>query len=222
MPTGWSASAGTTPSRASPVTTSSGARPAGTCIAAVPATTGATTVPTTTPRHARGRHHPSRRSGRGSRSPPPTEPVLESGPASPYRAGGPGGRGCAKGNRVIASADIVMIVLRFFHIVGGALWVGSAFLFVAVIGPSAAEVGPSAGPLLQVAVKKRKVAQQITIFGASAVIAGWLMWLKDLKDYDWNVSNWVFHSGGFGLALTLGGILATIAFYEGYFHVGKG
>ena len=115
-----------------------------------------------------------------------------------------------------------MIVLRFFHIVGGALWVGSAFLFVAVIGPSAAEVGPSAGPLLQVAVKKRKVATQITIFAAATVAAGWLMWLKDLKDYDWNVSDWVFHSGGFGLAITLGAIMATIAYYEGYFHVGKG
>jgi hypothetical protein len=123
---------------------------------------------------------------------------------------------------VIASADIVMIVLRFFHIVGGALWVGSAFLFVAVIGPSAAEVGPSAGPLLQVAVKKRKVATQITIFATATVAAGWLMWLKDLRDYDWNVSDWVFHSGGFGLAITLGAIMATIAFYEGYFHVGKG
>ena len=124
---------------------------------------------------------------------------------------------------MIASADIVMIVLRFFHIVGGALWVGSAFLFVAVIGPSAAEVGPSAGPLLQVAVKKRKVATQITIFATSTVIAGWLMWLKDLNDlYDWNVTNWVFHSGGFGLALTLGGILASIAWYEGFFHVGRG
>ena len=115
-----------------------------------------------------------------------------------------------------------MIVLRFFHIVGGALWVGSAFLFVAVIGPSAAEVGPSAGPLLQVAVKKRKVATQITIFATATVVAGWLMWLKDLRDYDWNVSDWVFHSGGFGLAITLGAIMATIACYEGYFHVGKG
>jgi len=123
---------------------------------------------------------------------------------------------------MIASADWVMIVLRFFHIVGGALWVGSAFLFVAVIGPSAAEVGPSAGPIMQVAVKKRKVSKQITVFATSAVVAGWLMWLKDLRDYDWHVSTWVFHTGGFGLALTLGGILASIAWYEGLFHVGKG
>src|SRR5262245_48336022 len=115
-----------------------------------------------------------------------------------------------------------MIVLRFFHIVGGALWVGSAFLFVAVIGPSAAEVGPKAGPLLEAAVKKHKVTQRITIFATSAVAAGWLLWLKNLRDYDWHVSNWVFHSGGFGLALTIGGILASIAWYEGLFYVGKG
>jgi hypothetical protein len=115
-----------------------------------------------------------------------------------------------------------MIVLRFFHIVGGALWVGSAFLFVAVIGPAAADVGPAAGPLMEAAVKKYKVAKRITVFATSAVAAGWLLWLKNLRDYDWNVSNWVFHSGGFGLALTIGGILASIAWYEGLFHVGKG
>ena len=115
-----------------------------------------------------------------------------------------------------------MIVLRFFHIVGGALWLGSAFLFVAVIGPAAAEVGPKAGPLMEVAVKKYKVSKRITVFATSAVAAGWLLWLKNLRDYDWHVSTWVFHSNGFGLALTLGGILASIAWYEGLFHVGKG
>ena len=51
------------------------------------------------------------------------------------------------------ATNAVMIVLRFLHIVAGVLWVGSAFLFVAIIGPSAAEVGPSAGPLLSVAAR---------------------------------------------------------------------
>jgi hypothetical protein len=32
----------------------------------------------------------------------------------------------------------------------------------------------------------------------------------------------VFHSNGFGLAITLGAILASIAWYEGYFHVARG
>jgi hypothetical protein len=59
-----------------------------------------------------------------------------------------------------------MIVFRFLHIVAGVLWVGSAFLFVGFIGPSAAEVGPAAGPLLHAAVKERKVAKVITGWGA--------------------------------------------------------
>ena len=50
-----------------------------------------------------------------------------------------------------------MLVFRLLHIVAGVLWVGSSFMFVAFIGPSAAEVGPSAGPLLHAVVKKRKV-----------------------------------------------------------------
>lgn len=65
-----------------------------------------------------------------------------------------------------------MIVFRFLHIVAGVLWVGSAFLFVGFIGPSAVEVGPSALPLLAAAVKKRKVAKVITGLGGVTVLAG--------------------------------------------------
>jgi hypothetical protein len=53
------------------------------------------------------------------------------------------------------AAEPFMLVFRFLHIVTGVAWVGSAFLFVGFIGPSAAEVGPSALPLLTAAVKKR-------------------------------------------------------------------
>ena len=119
------------------------------------------------------------------------------------------------------ATDGVMLVLRFFHIVSGALWVGSAFLFVGFIGPSAAEVGPSAMPLLTVATKKRKVVLVITILGFVTVIAGWLMWLKDLRDYEnWSVSSWVFDNH-FGLALTIGALFATAAAFEGYLGVGR-
>jgi hypothetical protein len=86
-----------------------------------------------------------------------------------------------------------MLIFRFLHIVAGVLWVGAAFLFVAFIGPSAAEVGPSAGPLLNAVVKKRKVAK---------VIGDWI-------------------SSSFGIALTIGGVLATIAAFEGSIGVGR-
>ena len=112
----------------------------------------------------------------------------------------------------------LMIVLRFLHIVSGALWVGSAFLFVGFIGPSAAEVGPSAGPLMSVAVKKRKVAKLITWLGMITVAAGWTMWLKNMDDFG-GLSNWL--DTNFGVAITIGAVLATTTFFIGYFGVGR-
>ncbi len=116
------------------------------------------------------------------------------------------------------STSFLMIVLRFFHIVAGVLWVGSTFLFVGFIGPSAAEVGPSAGPLLSVVVKKRKVAKMISILGMVTVTAGWLMWIKNANDYG-SIGDWVGTS--FGLGITIGAVLATTSFFLGYYGVGK-
>ncbi|TMK84035.1 MAG: hypothetical protein E6G44_10740 [Actinobacteria bacterium] len=110
-----------------------------------------------------------------------------------------------------------MLVFRFLHILAGVLWVGSAFLFVGFIGPSAAEVGPSAGPLLSVAVKKRKAAKVITGLGGVTVLAGWILWLHDMGLY--GLGTWV--TSRFGLVLTIGAALATIAAFEGSIGVGR-
>jgi uncharacterized membrane protein len=114
-------------------------------------------------------------------------------------------------------ADVFMLVFRFLHIVAGVLWVGSAFLFVGFIGPSAAEVGPSAGPLLTAAVKKRRVARVILALGAITVIAGWVMWLRNL-DNAGSLGDWV--GSNYGLGLTIGGVLATVAAFVGWTGVG--
>lgn len=111
-----------------------------------------------------------------------------------------------------------MLVFRFLHIVFGALWVGSAFLFVGFIGPSAAEVGPSAGPLLSVAVKKRKVGKVITWLGMITVTAGWVMWIKNMSDHG-GLADWL--GTHFGVGLTIGGILATTTFFVGYLGVDR-
>ena len=105
-----------------------------------------------------------------------------------------------------------MLVFRFLHIVAGTLWVGSAFLFSGFIGPSAAEVGPSAGPLLTVAVKKRKVAKVILALSGTTVLAGWILWLRNMDEYG-GLSEWL--DSDFGVVLTIGGVLATIAFVIG-------
>ena len=118
----------------------------------------------------------------------------------------------------MVAANSFMIVFRLLHIVAGVLWVGSAFLFVGFVGPSAAEVGPAAGPLLHVAVKKRKVAKVITGLGITTVVAGWILWLRDLNDFG-SLSDWL--GSHFGFVLTIGAVLATIAAFLGAFGVGR-
>jgi len=116
------------------------------------------------------------------------------------------------------AANPFMIVFRLLHIVAGVLWVGSAFLFVGFIGPSAAEVGPSAGPLLHAAVKERKVAKVITGLGITTVVAGWILWLRVLNDFG-SLSDWL--GSHFGFVLTIRAVLATIAAFLGALGVGR-
>jgi uncharacterized membrane protein len=116
------------------------------------------------------------------------------------------------------AAQPFMIVFRFLHILAGVLWVGSAFLFVGFIGPSAAEAGPSGLPVLNAAVKKRKVAKVITILGGVTVLAGWILWLKDMSLYP-SLGDWLTSS--FGLVLTIGGVIATISAFVGALGVGR-
>ena len=119
------------------------------------------------------------------------------------------------------ATDGVMIVLRIFHITAGVLWVGSAFFFVAFLGPATGMVGPEvSGPLFGVLVTKMHVPKIITRLGVVTVGFGWLLWLKNLRDWDWSLSAWAWHYRP-GLVLTIGGILASLAFFEGYLGVGR-
>lgn len=94
----------------------------------------------------------------------------------------------------------------------GVLWVGSTFLFSAFIGPSAAEVGPSAGPLLTVLVKKRKLPRVIESLSGVTVLAGWILWLRNVDLYG-GLGNWL--DSTFGIVITIGAVLATAAFVIG-------
>jgi uncharacterized membrane protein len=116
----------------------------------------------------------------------------------------------------MVATSAFFIIFRFFHIICGVLWVGSAFLFVGFIGPSAAEVGPSAGPLLSAVVKKRKVAKIITVLAWITVLAGWILWLKDMNIYGFTA--WL--KMRMGIVFTIGGLLATSAAYFGMIGVG--
>jgi uncharacterized membrane protein len=119
---------------------------------------------------------------------------------------------------MVAAAPF-FLVFRFFHIVAGVLWVGATFLFFGFVGPSADEVGPSAQPVLTAAVKKRKAVKVITGLALVNVVAGWVLWLKNMSLYG-SLGHWVTSS--FGFVLTIGGVLATIAAVLGVMSVSPG
>ena len=111
-----------------------------------------------------------------------------------------------------------MLVLRFFHVVAGALWFGSAFLFAGFVGPTAAELGPKAGPVMSGLVTKRRATKVIAGLAITTVAVGWALWLKNAVAYP-SVVDWVTSS--FGLVLTIGGVLATVAAYFGITGIGN-
>jgi uncharacterized membrane protein len=117
------------------------------------------------------------------------------------------------------AAELYMIVFRSIHILCGVLWVGSTFLFSVFLGPAAAEVGPSAGPLLRHVVIRQKVTKVITTIAFVTVVAGMFVYWRDVQLAG---SLGDFLGTDFGLVLTVGAVFGIVAAFWGYFQVGRG
>jgi hypothetical protein len=113
---------------------------------------------------------------------------------------------------MLASADWTMVVLRLLHIVAGAFWVGSVFLFVLFIQPSAAAIAPAGAPFMAELLGKRRLVDRIIGLGVVTVLAGLAMYWKDWHDYP-SFSDW--WATTFGKSLTVGALCAIAALVVG-------
>jgi len=121
---------------------------------------------------------------------------------------------------VVSVASTYMIVFRFLHIVSAAFWFGAASLFVGFVGPAAAEVGPSAGPLIANMVVKRRLAKVIAGASMMTLVGGALIYWHDYQTLGHSsLSFWV--GTPMGLGLTIGAVVAIVAGYIGYAGVGR-
>jgi len=102
-----------------------------------------------------------------------------------------------------------MIVLRFAHVVSGALWVGMFGFMTFFLMPAFAEVGPD-GAKMQAALVKRRIPVIMPVIALVTLVSGF--WLYQRL------------SGGaigallktpVGLAFGLGGVSALLAFVAG-------
>lgn len=98
-------------------------------------------------------------------------------------------------------------VFRSIHILAGVAWVGGVFMFVVFVQPSAAAIGPAAGPMMGQLLGVRKLVDRFLLLAAITIVAGLVMYVKLASDA---ASFGDFVGSGYGLALTIG-MLAAIA-----------
>jgi hypothetical protein len=101
---------------------------------------------------------------------------------------------------------VLLLILRFVHVVGGALWVGMAVYTTVYLLPSIEEAGPDGGKVMA-GLQRRGVLTVLPALALLTILSG--VWLY------WQASGGLdsrFVRSGMGLGLGIGG-LASIAAY---------
>jgi len=102
------------------------------------------------------------------------------------------------------ATDAYMVTLRIVHIATGVIWVGSLFVVVMFVQPSAATLGPAGVPFMS-ELRRRRFVDVVFVDALLTVVAGsFLYW------HDWHIyptfNDWIGSS--FGVSLTVGALLA--------------
>lgn len=104
---------------------------------------------------------------------------------------------------------MLMVILRFIHIVLGVLWVGGIFALSVIIIPGMQQLGLPLDGLTKT-LNHRKFAQVMMAFGGLTVLAGLtMMYLLSRGNEQ------AFFSSHFGRTLSLGGLCAILALVVG-------
>lgn len=106
-----------------------------------------------------------------------------------------------------------VLLLRIIHIVGGAFWLGSAFLLVRFVAPAASMAGPEGAKFMQTLVLKTRYIVAIASAAGLTVLAGLILYLNKLGVFrEFNIG-WV--STGQGIIFTIGGFAGIVALVTG-------
>ena len=109
-----------------------------------------------------------------------------------------------RGGSMLAT-DASMVVLRIVHIATGVIWVGSLFVVVFFVQPSAATLGPAGTPFMA-ELRRRRFVDVVFIDAVFTVLAGAILYW-----HDWHLqatfNDWI--STSFGKTLTVGALLAV-------------
>jgi uncharacterized membrane protein len=106
--------------------------------------------------------------------------------------------------------DWYQIVLRVVHILVGVFWVGTAIFSFVYLQPAVKELGPTGQQFMGHLVEKKKLSVVILTSAVVTILAGILLYWRDSNGFD---LDWI--TSATGLAFTVGGVAAILAFVFG-------
>lgn len=102
------------------------------------------------------------------------------------------------------ATDAYVVALRIVHIATGVIWVGSLFVVVVFVQPSAAALGAAGAPFMS-ELRRRRFVDVVFIDAVFTVVAGAFLYWHDWHLYP-TFGDWIGSS--FGTWLTVGALLA--------------
>jgi hypothetical protein len=105
--------------------------------------------------------------------------------------------------------DLLVVFLRFVHVVAGAIWVGMVVLTTFFLMPAIQEVGPDGGKVMA-AVQRRGLMTVMPILALGALISG--IWLYGRAAAGMHAE---YARSPVGMAFGLGGLAAIVAWVLG-------
>lgn len=111
--------------------------------------------------------------------------------------------------------DPWLIVLRVVHVGSAMSWFGGAVIGGFFLFPAAQALGPAAQPFMDQLMNRRRMGIFFPIVAALAIFSGALLYWRDSNGL---ASSWI--SSPSGLAYTIGGLAAIVAFVGGLVLIG--
>lgn len=105
--------------------------------------------------------------------------------------------------------DLLLVVLRMVHIIGGVYWAGTIFFFVTFLEPAIRSLGPDGGKVM-VRFFERGYLTLLPVIATLTLLSGlWLLWLVS-DGFDSR-----YMGSRIGIGLSTGGFFAILAFVVG-------
>jgi uncharacterized membrane protein len=111
--------------------------------------------------------------------------------------------------------DWWLILLRVVHIGSAMIWFGGAIIGSFFLTPTAAALGKSGQPFMDHLMNRRRMGIFFPIVAALTVLSGAALYWRDSAGLQ---SDWI--STAPGLAFTIGGLAAIVAFVGGFVLIG--